>query len=90
MARPASSSGSDGAACATHATDSTAPAITVHRRAPMRSASTPAGTETASVASPGSASSRPVSEGLSPYCEDRRGSSGTIAAWATPQTRNRP
>src|SRR6202021_1476371 len=54
--RPTSSNDSDGAASARHDTHSTTPASRVHRRAPSRSAAIPAGTETASVASPGSAS----------------------------------
>ena len=62
--RPLTSSTSDGAACSRHAEHSSAPAASVARRAPNRSATSPAGTETASVASPGSASSSAVSDGV--------------------------
>src|SRR5207244_2126411 len=51
--RPISNSGSEGAAWARHDTDSTAPAARVTRRAPKRSAASPAGTDTTSVARPG-------------------------------------
>ena len=88
--RPASTAASDGKAWAAQARHSRAPAPRVTRRAPMRSAAMPEGTETASVASPGSASRSAVCEADRPKCADIRGSRGTIAAWATPATRNRP
>ncbi len=60
---PASRTASDGTAWAALETVIRSPAASVTRRAPNRSAARPAGTETASVASPGSASSIAVSDG---------------------------
>jgi hypothetical protein len=63
---PATSSVSDGAAWAMHETASSTPAPSVIRCAPSRSAAIPAGSETANIASPGSASSSAVWEAVSP------------------------
>jgi hypothetical protein len=64
--RPASSTGRDGTAWAMHASTNSTPAVSVTRRAPKRSASTPAGNDTASIARPGSASTSAASELDSP------------------------
>ena len=87
--RPASSTASIGSACAAQPTAISTPAPSVTRCAPTRSASTPAGIDAASIARPGSASTSAVSELDSPSAAASRGSSGTIAVEASPETKNR-
>ncbi len=68
-------------------TSSTPEAIAT-RRAPNRSASIPAGIETATVASAGSESTNADADALRPNSLAIRGSRGTIAVWLRPETKN--
>jgi len=87
--RPTIRSEYEGAAWASAAADIRAVAAIVARPAPRRSANAPAGTETASVARPGAASSRASAEGDRPYVWPSRGRSGTIALCAAAAMKNR-
>jgi hypothetical protein len=62
----------------------------VIRRAPQRFAATPAGAETMSMASAGSASTNAEADALRPNATEIRGISGTIAVCPSPDTKNRP
>jgi hypothetical protein len=87
-ARPAISTPSPSPACAAQPSASSAPAASVTRRAPQRSASRPTGTETASIASPGSASTSAATGSDRPSWAEIRGSSATITVWPRPETKN--
>ncbi len=81
-------SASDGTACASDEIPISAAAASVTRRAPSLSPAIPAGIETTRVASPGSARSSAACAADRRYCSEILGSSGTIAACATPASTN--
>jgi len=88
-ARPASSAPNEPPHSSMHPATSSTPETSVTRRAPKRSASIPTGIETASVAIAGSASTNADADASRPNAADIRGSSGTIAVWLSPETKNR-
>jgi hypothetical protein len=88
-ARPASSAAKEPPHASRHPATSSTPEAIVTRRAPNRSESIPTGIATASVAIAGSASTNADAEASRPNLADIRGSSGTIAVWLSPETKNR-